>query len=167
MSTDEKILLGFFPVIHHRYLELLQEFENKTVYFFTEELLEKWDRFENVKRDLRWNDLSEIPKIIRDAGLVKEIKPLKFDSLKEIQDFEGRIVMPDEDISFWFAEKYLSDFQNEIEFKEVYLRADFGKVKKKDFVDPDVEITEDEMHKEFMRHAVEISKKSACVQTKF
>ncbi len=154
----EKILIGFFPVIHHRYLELLEKFENDTVYFFSEEVLEDWDRFENLKRDLRWQDLSDIPKLIKKAGLVKEIKVLDKKTLLEVQNFEGQIFMPDEDISHWFSETHLSG--KEVVYEKIYLRADFGKVKKQDFVDPDAEITEDEMHKDFMQKAIEVAEKS-------
>lgn len=161
MANTKSVLIGFFPVVHHRYLELLASFEQDTVYFFTEEILEDWDRFEHLKRDLRWKDLSEIPTLIEKAGLVKEIKALNKKTLEEVQHFEGTIVMPDEDVSHWFSKKYLEG--NRVEFREVFLRADFNRanrLKKEDFIDPDAEITEDELHRQFMGEAELLARKS-------
>ena len=161
MSDENKILISFFPVIHSGYLELLKDFEDKTVYFLPESLLENWDRYDYLKRDLRWKELNTIPEILNKAGIAKDIRELTENKIEEIKSFDGKIIMPDEDVSHWFFEKYISD--KEVEFKNIFLRADFKRVQnmtKGDFVDPDMEVTEDELHKEFMNKAVDTAQKS-------
>lgn len=148
-------LIGFFPVLHHGYISLLQKEDWETVYWLPEEILEKWERYENLKRDLRWETLEGIPNIIDKAGLVSKIEKLSLEKLDELQ---GKIVMPDEDVSRWFAETYLVD--KDVTYEQVFLRADFSHVAKKDFVDPDAEITEDELHVSFMKQAEELKEKS-------
>lgn len=158
MSTN-KILIAFFPVLHDGYISLLKKEDWEVVYWFPKEILENWERYENLKRDLRWSDLSQIPRIISDAGLVKSIKPITEEEIGFIKNFDGEIFIPDEDVSRWFAKKYLPEVN--INFENIYLRADFSHVAKNDFVDPDAVVTEDELHKEFMSKAYELKDKSS------
>jgi dCMP deaminase len=162
-KDQDKILIGFFPVIHQGYLDLLEDFKDKEIYYFSEHLLEKWERFDHLKRDLRFKDISLIPNILKKAGIIKDAAEITEENIDEIKNFNGKIIMPDEDVSQWFSEKYLFDSNKDIEFKNIFLRADQKRVKKMtegDFVDPDEEVTEEGMHQDFMKKAIDLTQKS-------
>lgn len=153
-----KVLILFFPVLHDGYFSLLKKEDWEVVYWLPENLLQYWDRFENLKRDLRWSDLSKIPSVIFDSGLVRNIKKITEEEIKNVKESDFEIFMPDEDVSRWFIEKYFPD--KNVVFEQIFLRADFSHVKKNDFVDPDAVVTEDEMHKSFMDKAEELKNRS-------
>jgi len=156
--SRKKVLVAFFPVLHDGYIALLKKEDWETVYWFPENILENWERYENLKRDLRWSDLAQIPSVISVAGIVATIKKITEEEIAVLQNFDGDICMPDEDVSRWFAETYIPDVA--IQYEHIYLRADFSHVTKKDFVDPDAIITNEELHKEFMSKAQELKDKS-------
>lgn len=155
---NKKILIGFFPVLHDGYFSLLDKEDWEVVFWLPEEVLEKYERFVNLKRDLRWSDLSKIPGVVSDSGLVKNIKKITEEEIENILKSDFEIFMPDEDVSLWFAEKYLPNV--DINYERVFLRRDFTHVTKEDFVDPDAVITQAALHREFMNKAEGLKDKS-------
>ncbi|EKE25506.1 MAG: hypothetical protein ACD_5C00134G0001, partial [uncultured bacterium] len=68
----KKILIALVPVIHIKYLELFKKYPEH-LYILDNSVLEKWDRFEYLKRDLRTIDQQTVFDFIKKSGIVKKV----------------------------------------------------------------------------------------------
>jgi dCMP deaminase len=156
---SEKILIALVPVIHVKYLELFKKYPDH-LYILDNSVLEKWDRFENLKRDLRTIDQKTVFDFIKKSQLLKKVDLLTLDNLNEITDTKNiSIVMPNEDVSHWFAEQFLAD--KNVEFENVFLRWNKPVSTQELEISNDRIITSDQAHKELISKAAELSKQSA------
>ncbi|MFW5887747.1 MAG: deoxycytidylate deaminase [Bacteriovoracia bacterium] len=151
-----KTLISLVPVIHTRYLDLFKKYPNE-LYILGESVLKNWERHKNLHRDLRRVDQNMIADFIKKSGLVKKVAVLEENILDELKG--KAIVMPDEDVSRWFAETYLKD--ENVNFEPIFIRWNKSVSTVEMEIPPDREITEDDFHEEMMGKAVEISQKSA------
>lgn len=156
---SEKILIALVPVIHIKYLELFKKYPNH-LYILDNSILEKWDRFENLKRDLRTIDQETVFDFIKKSQLLQKVDLLNLDNLKEITDAKDlSIVMPNEDVSHWFAEEFLAG--KNVEFENVFLRWNKPVSTQELEVSNDRIITEEKVHQELIKKAKELQEKSA------
>ncbi|MDR3559647.1 MAG: deaminase [Candidatus Pacebacteria bacterium] len=156
----KKILIALVPVIHIKYLELFKKYPDH-LYILDDTILKKWDKFENLKRDLRTIDQETICNFVKKSGLVKKIDLLKPDKLKDITDpkEDSPIVMPNEDVSHWFAEKFLQD--KKVKFENVFLRWNRPVSTQELEVSSDRITTQEKAHQELIGKADELKEKSA------
>lgn len=158
MAT-KKILIALVPVIHIKYLELFKKYPEH-LYILDNSLLQKWGRFEYLKRDLRTVDQQTVFDFIKKSGIVKNIDLLTLDKLDEIVNLqEVSFVLPNEDVSHWFADNYLAD--KKIEFENVFLRWNKPVSIQELEVSADRIITQELAHKELIKKANEIAEESA------
>ncbi|HEX8974229.1 MAG TPA: deaminase [Patescibacteria group bacterium] len=155
--AEKKILIALVPVIHIRYLELFKKYPDH-LYILDNSILEKWERFENLKRDLRTINQNTICNLIKKSGIFKEVDLLTVDSLSDIEK-DASIVMPDEDVSHWFAEKFLPG--RKVEFENVFLRWNKPVSTQELEVSNDRTITSEKAHQELINQAKELQEKSA------
>jgi dCMP deaminase len=92
------------------------------------------------------------------SGLFGNSKVLNKENIGEILKF-GEIIMPDEDISRVFAEKYLTE--KEVIFEKVFLRWDKLISLKEQEISPDRKISSEDFDKEFIGEAFKESEKSS------
>jgi len=126
------IVLAYVPVIHKGYLELLK----KTETFFGVLDREVVAGIQSLERDVR--ALTAIEAVRALVGLVSPYLSvrvvnknyLKHTLRKRASEGKIRIIMPDEDVSRYVLEEYLSGI--EIEFYPVFLRWDMGAVKSRE-----------------------------------
>ena len=155
----KKILIAMVPVIHIKYLELFKKYPDH-LYILGNTLLEKWDKFKNLRRDLRTIDQKTIFNFIKKSDILKKVDLLTLDNLKDITDAENiSIIMPDEDVSRWFAEEFLSN--KKVEFESVFLRWNKPVSTQELEVANDRIITQKKIHKELIDKANELKEKSA------
>jgi len=65
MPTKKKeILIALVPVIHIKYLELFQKYPEH-LYVLSDDILKKWNKFKNLKRDLRTIDQEKILNLLK------------------------------------------------------------------------------------------------------
>lgn len=157
--TEKKILISLVPVIHIKYLELFKKYPDH-LYILDNTILEKWDRFENLKRDLRTIDQKTICDFVKKSGILKQVDLLTFDNLKYLANLENiSVVMPDEDVSRWFAEKFLPD--KKVEFENVFLRWNRPVSTQELEVSNDRIISHKKAHQELIGKTNELKEKSA------
>ncbi|HCP08717.1 MAG TPA: hypothetical protein DIT25_02895 [Candidatus Moranbacteria bacterium] len=155
-----KILIALVPVIHIKYLELFKKYPDH-LYILGDSILEKWDRFVNLKRDLRTIDQETVYDFIRKSDILKEIDLLTLDNLAEVTNLDGNIsiVMPDEDVSRWFAGKFLPN--KEVTFENIFLRWNKPVSTQELIVSNDRIVTHEKAHKELINKADALKEKSA------
>jgi len=153
----KKAIVALVPVLHSGYINFFKK-DFDVLYILGETILEKWERNVNLHRDLRRVDQNEIARLIENANLVPEVKVLEENMISLLSTFDV-IVMPDEDVSHWFSEKFLPN--KEIIFENIFLRWNKPISTTEMQVPPDRVISEDDLHREFIKKAVELSKQSA------
>ena len=159
--TDKKILIALVPVIHIKYLELFKKY-SEHLYILDDTILEKWAGFRSLKRDLRTIDQKSIHDFIKKSTLVKKVDLLTFANLESLISSERKgvsFVLPNEDVSHWFAEKFLS--KKKVEFENVFLRWNKPVSTQELEVSNDRIITKEKAHKELIKKANELKEKSA------
>ena len=157
---EKKILISLVPVIHIKYLELFKKYPDH-LYILDNELLEKWNGFESLKRDLRSIDQKTVYDFIKKSGVVKNVDLLVSDNLKNLTDSkeDTSIVMPDEDVSRWFAQEFLPN--KKVEFENVFLRWNKPVSTQELKVSNDRIITHEKAHEEMIAKANTLKEKSA------
>jgi dCMP deaminase len=157
--SEKKILIALVPVIHIKYLELFKKYPEH-LYILDNTILEKWDRFENLKRDLRTIDQNTIYSFIKKSEIVEKVDLLTLNNLKDLLDLANiSIVMPDEDVSHWFAEQFLVG--KKVEFENVFLRWNKPVSTQELEVSKDRIITHEKAHQELISKAKDLAEKSA------
>jgi len=124
-------------------------------------LLKRWSGFKNLKRDLRSIDQITIYDFIRKSDIFKKVDLLTSNNLKDLTESKEKlsIVMPDEDVSRWFAEKFFP--ANEIKFESVFLRWNKPVSTQELEIVSDRIITQEKAHRELISKAEELKEKSA------
>lgn len=157
---EQKILIALVPVIHIKYLELFKKYPEH-LYILDNSILEKWSEFEKLKRDLRTIDQKTIYNFVKKSGILKQVDLLTLDNLKSLINSKEAvsIVMPDEDVSHWFAEKFLTD--KKVDFENVFLRWNKPVSTQELEVSNDRIITQEKAHQELIGKVKELQEKSA------
>lgn len=158
MAT-KKILIALVPVIHVKYLELFKKYPEH-LYILDNSVLEKWDRFEYLKRDLRTIDQQTVFDFIKKSGIVKNVDLLTLDKLQKMVNLEDvSFVLPNEDVSHWFANEFLSN--KKVEFENVFLRWNKPVSTQELEIASDRIITQEEAHRELIQKANIVAEESA------
>src|SRR5688500_9370509 len=95
-------VVAYVPALHRGYIDFFKRFSKDTLYILDLSLVREMPRLE---RDIRVLDAEEINKVISGLGLFREIK---IPTNEDISDIPGEIIMPDEEVSHFIAEKYFS-----------------------------------------------------------
>ncbi len=159
--SEKKILIALVPVIHIKYLELFKKYPDH-LYILDDTILKKWDKFENLKRDLRSIDQETIYHFIKKSAILKKVDLLTLDNLSDLKNAKEEnivIVMPDEDVSHWFAKEFLP--HEKVEFENVFLRWNKPVSTQELEVSSDRIITQEKAHAELMSKAKALKEKSA------
>jgi dCMP deaminase len=157
----KKILISLIPVIHIKYLELFKKYPDH-LYVLGDSILKKWDRFKNLKRDLRSINQKTICNFIKNSGILKKVDLLTLANLEKLTNSEEEnilIVMPDEDVSRWFAEEFLHG--RKVKFENVFLRWNKPVSTQELEVASDRIITQEKAHRELIKKANKLKEKSA------
>src|SRR6056297_989952 len=116
------IMVAYIPVIHEGYLKFFSKYNCSRLYILNEAILYEFPDV-HLERDLRAISPESIEFMLeKSSGYFSEIKTAGVRDLKEINKPHNSIIMPNEDISLWVADKYLSNA--EIIFDNVFLRWD-------------------------------------------
>lgn len=156
---EKKILIALVPVIHIKYLELFKKYPEH-LYILDDTILKRWDRFENLKRDLRTINQEMVHDFIKKSGIVKKVELLTTTNIKSVVDSKNTsIIMPDEDVSHWFAKEFLHG--KKVKFENVFLRWNKPVSTQELEVASDRIITQEKSHRELIKKAEKLKEKSA------
>lgn len=148
----KKAVLAFVPVIHSGYINFFSR-NKENVFILGRDFLAD---LPHLSREMRMIEPELASQII--SGLLGKAEVINKDNLKKILSF-SEIIMPDEDVSKVFAEKYLNG--KEVIFEKVFLRWDKLISLKEQEISPDRKISTDELDKSFIGRAFIESEKSS------
>lgn len=103
-SAPKPDLVAYVPVPHRGYLEFFRAYGG-TLWIFGSDIIAE---FPALTRNLPAASSEEVRLMIESLSLFDEVRVLSLTDLEEVRD-SNSIVMPDEDVSRSFAEKYLPD----------------------------------------------------------
>jgi dCMP deaminase len=152
-----KIVIVYIPVLHEGYRKLLNLHKDAdTVFVWGKELISESNY---LQKEIRALEPELIVKSLENWGFSAEIKILDLNNLKEVVVFNGKIILPDDDISHLFAEKYLTG--KEIVYENIFLRWDRNNSVRENKIANDQVITSDEFSRKIIALAKIEAEKSS------
>lgn len=148
-----KALVLYLPVFHQGYFDFLNKYKDHELYILGEELIEE---FMPLHTEIRALKPAEAKKMVDTIGFPK-VEILTPEITRDLK--ERKIVLPNEEISKKFAEKYL--LNSLIEFENIFLRWDERSVYSKSDVNYD-RISTDKFDREMIARAGEKCADSSC-----
>lgn len=152
-SAANKAVVAYVPALHAGYIKFFQRHLGAPIFVLGKSFIDAYPR---LNRDLRALDPAQAAAGLRAMGFHAGV--LEITDTEQPPSF-AQIVLPDEDVSRDFAEKYLKG--REAEFENIFLRWDGVFANKENEVSPDRTVTTDAVHQEFMRRAIKEGEKSA------
>lgn len=140
-------IVSYIPALHRGYLDFFKKYPGM-LYVLDEELVQEIPRME---RDIRALKPTEIKMLLDGLGIFERVVVLNTSTLGDLQKQTLPIVLPDEEVSRHFAERYLQD--KKVEFISVFLRWDKQISTKESEVSPDRIISQSEQDREMMSAA--------------
>jgi len=153
----QKIIVAYIPVLHEGYRKFLDlNKDANKLYIWGQDLILESDY---LSKEIRALHPELIKSSIESWKLNFLVEILTKEKIVGILDFDGNIVMPDDDISHIFSEKYLSN--KSIVFENIFLRWDKRNSVRKNLIAQDQTITTDEFSKSLISQAEKSADKSS------
>lgn len=150
-----KAIIAYVPALHTGYVSFLKKHKDAAVFVLGKSCIDAYPR---LNRDIRALQPGEAVEALRALGIVSSVAVLELSDVEELEDFT-EFILPDEDVSRDFAEKYLQDKKTALE--SIFLRWDGVFSNMQNEVSPDRTISTNELDQEFMRQAIKEGLKSA------
>lgn len=112
-------IVAYVPAIHQGYLDFFVKYPGD-IFLIDAHLLE--DKLPRLERDLRAMNPSDVASMLRTLPNTTGVNVLKVKGGLKALDEETTIIMPDEDVSRTFADKYLMN--RKIRYESTFLRWD-------------------------------------------
>jgi dCMP deaminase len=152
----EQTVIAYIPALHKGYIDFFKKYPG-TLYLLDSDLVLEVPRLE---RDIRAIGAEEMQKLISSLNIFKIVKVLSKKNLEIEKKKFKNIVMPDEDVSHVFAEKYLSGLNTN--YVTTFLRWDKHSALKDTIKpNPDRLVSEVEFDKEMIKKASLEAEKSS------
>jgi dCMP deaminase len=152
-----KIIFAYIPVLHEGYRKFISSQKDvDTLYLWGQDLIEESDY---LAKEIRALSPELMKKSLEALNFGLRIEILTKNRITEIASFLGEIIMPDDDISHGFVEKYLAD--KKITFANIFLRWDRRNSVRENKIANDQVITSDEFSKKMVRVAEGEAEKSS------
>lgn len=152
-SGATKALVAYVPALHAGYLSFFNKHMPDRIFVLGKTFI---DAFPRLNRDLRALAPSEATLGLEALGYDAQV--LEIADVNTLDEY-SQIILPDEDVSRDFREKYIK--QPEARLESIFLRWDGVVADKQKEVSPDRVTSTDELDREFMRQAVKEGEKSA------
>lgn len=123
----DKAVIAYIPVIHHGVIKFLHKYRDRVVMILANDVLDSLSVGDqgilSLQRDPRIiqdKEMLELTKVIHGHNqfAVRILKLQNVEYLNEVDE----IVMPDEDVTRLFAQRFLKDFEGKIIFDQTFLR---------------------------------------------
>jgi dCMP deaminase len=152
-----KIIFAYIPVLHEGYRKFVSTHEDAGVlYLWGQDLIDESDY---LAKEIRALNPELMKKSLEALGFNLRIEILTKARITEIASFLGEIIMPDDDISHNFVEKYLAD--KKVTFDNIFLRWDRRNSVRENKIANDQVITSDEFSKKMIMMAEGEAEKSS------
>ncbi len=152
-----KILIAYIPVLHEGYRKLLNANRDvEKVYVWGKDLIAESDY---LSKEIRALDPALVKASLDAWHFGMPVEVLESNIISRVAAYPGEIVMPDDDISHVFAERYLPKVH--VSFSPIFLRWDRTNAVKTDKVPADQTMTADVFSKKIMALAEKQSERSS------
>ena len=150
---SDSALVAYVPAIHAGYLTFFGKHPGSPGYVLGKTCIDAYPR---LNRDIRALAPENAAKALRTLGFDAHVIEINGGEVLAPYKF---VVLPDEDVSRDFSEKYIA--KDKVQFENIFLRWDGVFSNKENEVRPDRIITRDDLDREFMRAAIKEGEKSA------
>ncbi len=155
-------LAAYIPTLNQRHLNWLKRHKENNLLLISQEIAE--ELLPRLKRNMVALPAEVVARTIFWENWVQHVQVFYPDWKDSGLNFSSPIrhswILPDEDISHLFAEKYLARAGCHFAFEMIWARYDMEAVRRNQPVIPDFEISSSEFDQELMKRAVEISERS-------
>ena len=152
-SATNKALVAYVPALHAGYLAFFKKHQPVTIFVLGKSFVDAYPR---LNRDLRALAPEEVVTGLSALGFTAHV--LEIPDVGKVSEYT-EIILPDEDVSRDFAEKYLAG--RALVLENIFLRWDGNMPDRQKEISPDRITSTDELDKEFMLNAFAESEKSA------
>lgn len=152
-SAVNKAIVAYVPALHAGYVSFFKTHLPSKIFVLGKSFI---DAFPRLNRDLRALVPSEAAIVLSSLGYDAEV--LEINEVRKIKQYK-HVVLPDEDVSRDFAEKYIPHIDSV--FQNIFLRWDGIMPDRQKEISPDRTISRDTLDQEFMRQAFSEGTKSA------
>lgn len=152
-SAANKALVAYVPALHAGYLQFFNKHAGAPIFVLGKSFIDAYPR---LNRDLRALAPTQVAQALQALGFTATV--LELSDMAETPAF-GEFVLPDEDVSRDFAEKYLQD--KKVTLENIFLRWDGVFSNKESALTPDRTVDTEGMERMLMRKAYDESKRSA------
>ncbi len=153
ISVQNKAIVSYVPALHAGYISFFKKHTGAKNLVLGKSFIDDYPR---LNRDIRALDPKESVTGLRALGFDAEV--IEIDETAKLKPYKS-IVLPDEDVSRDFKEKYLSGKNATLE--NIFLRWDGVFANKEAHISPDRVISTDERDQELMAEAITESARSA------
>jgi dCMP deaminase len=115
-STKTSALVAYVPAVHAGYVKLFKKYRSAHVYILGTSFLKE---FIHLERDLRALKPKEAAQAVKSLKITDSVTVLESKDLRNLNKYK-KILLPDEDVSRDFAEKYLTGITPR--FENIFLR---------------------------------------------
>jgi dCMP deaminase len=156
-GNASEIVIAYVPVVHQGYLRFFESLPTRTkIGILSEELTQP---YEPIEKDIRRLSAAQIITSLRALFPSREIELIEKKYLRQLNQVDQVILMPDEDISRQVADEYLPNAS--ITFASVFLRWDRSKTIEERPPKPGATIPVDSFAKKMVSQACELGQQSA------
>lgn len=148
-SAANKAIVAYVPALHAGYISFFTKHAGTPIFVLGKSFIDAYPR---LNRDLRALKPEQVTRALSALGFTASVL-----ETVNVPQFK-KVILPDEDTSRYFAEKYLQNVPHE--FESVFLRWDGRRPDAQKEISPDRVTSTKELDQEFMRHAVLESQKS-------
>jgi dCMP deaminase len=149
-------IIAYVPVLHAGYVRFFEKYGGN-LYLIDPSVVPE---VEYLVRDLRALDVHDMCDAIYSLNVFKQITVLDQKNLLSCDHFpSGKIILPDEDVSQQFVQKYLPN-RSDVVFDSIFLRWNWGNVTSAHRVSADASLTYDDFHQHLMAQAYRASQQS-------
>lgn len=113
-----KILIAYIPVLHDGHRKWFEQHKDaRVIYIWGRDIVMEVDYLE---KEIRALDPQLIKKSLTGWDLFQKVFVLDKDNIKQVEDFTGEIIVPDDDASHIFVDNHLKD--KKVTFENIFLR---------------------------------------------
>lgn len=149
-----RALIAYVPAIHAGYITLFKKHTDADLFVLGASFINAYPR---LNRDLRAIQPNDVVTVVQSLGIHTNVDVLEIDGIDVLERYD-EYILPDEDVSRDFAEKYLQG--KKISLENIFLRWDGLVSEKEKEVPPDRVVSSEAVHKELMGKALTEAQKS-------
>jgi dCMP deaminase len=149
MSSANSALIAYVPTPHAGYLKLFRTHAESVLYILGDEFIQNYP---SLVRHLPGVTPEESRKMVRALGIFSDVRILDSENLEAVRSSGADVIMPDEDVSHAFADRYLGAMS--VTFDGSWrLRWDWGSVQKARRPEGERTVSANELDRILMRQA--------------